>query len=98
MSDSPALPFWEERALPPFHRSRPDIHPRRDELQQAFIDLIPAWPDDEFTIVELACGTGWLAAGILECCRQARVIALDGSETCAPKRGRLWSRLAIARR
>ncbi len=81
MSDSPALPFWEEEHSRHFIDLGRIYTPRRDELQQAFIDLIPAWPDDEFTVVELACGTGWLAAGILECYERARVIALDGSET-----------------
>ncbi|CAN5619217.1 class I SAM-dependent methyltransferase [soil metagenome] len=81
MTDQPALPFWEEEHSRHFIDLGRIYTPRRDELQQAFIDLIPAWNDDAFTVVELACGTGWLAAGILEAYSRANVIALDGSET-----------------
>jgi tRNA (cmo5U34)-methyltransferase len=54
--------------------------PRRDELLEAFLDLIPAEPDETFQIVELAPGAGWLSAGILERFLHASVLALDGSE------------------
>ena len=81
MTNQPTLPFWEEEHSRHFIDLGRVYTPRRDELQQAFIDLIPAWHDDDFTAAELACGTGWLAAGILECYDRAHVIALDGSET-----------------
>ncbi len=81
MTDPPALPFWEEEHSRHFIDLGRVYTPRRDELQQAFVDLIPAWHDDDFTVAELACGTGWLAAGILENYDRAHVIALDGSET-----------------
>lgn len=88
MTDSPALPFWEEEHSRHFIDLGRIYTPRRDELQQAFIDLIPGWPDEQFTVVELACGTGWLAAGILECYERAEVIALDGSQTMRSEAGR----------
>jgi tRNA (cmo5U34)-methyltransferase len=75
------LPFWEEEHSRHFIDLGRIYTPRRDELQQAFIDLIPGWPDEQFTVAELACGTGWLAAGILENYERAEVIALDGSQT-----------------
>ncbi|MGE3797134.1 MAG: trans-aconitate 2-methyltransferase [Thermomicrobiales bacterium] len=81
MTKQQALPFWEEEHSRHFIDLGRIYTPRRDELQQAFIDLIPAWHDDDFTVVELACGTGWLAAGMLECYHRSHVIALDGSET-----------------
>jgi tRNA (cmo5U34)-methyltransferase len=81
MTKDPSLPFWGEDHSRHFIDLGRIYTPRRDELQQAFIDLIPAWHDDAFTVVELACGTGWLAAGILDCYPRSRVIALDGSET-----------------
>ncbi len=81
MNEQPTLPFWEEEHSRHFIDMGRVYTPRRHELQQVFIDLIPAWHDDAFTAVELASGTGWLAAGILEYYPRARVVALDGSET-----------------
>lgn len=54
--------------------------PRRDELRDAFLDLIPAELDDEFQVVELAPGAGWLSAAILGRFPHASILALDGSE------------------
>lgn len=54
--------------------------PRRDELRDAFLDLIPAEPNDEFQVVELAPGAGWLSAAILGRFPNASILALDGSE------------------
>ena len=54
--------------------------PRRDELRDAFLDLIPAEPGDRFQVVELAPGAGWLSAAILDRFPGASVLALDGSE------------------
>jgi tRNA (cmo5U34)-methyltransferase len=55
--------------------------PRRDDLRDAFLDLIPAEPGDKFLSVELASGAGWLSAAILDRFPLSRIVALDGSET-----------------
>jgi SAM-dependent methyltransferase len=55
--------------------------PRRDELRDAFLDLIPAEPGDQFTGVEIGTGQGWLTEAILRRFPAARMIGLDGSET-----------------
>jgi tRNA (cmo5U34)-methyltransferase len=55
--------------------------PRRDELRDAFLDLIPAEREDAFTGVEVGTGQGWLTEAILRRYPQARMIGLDGSET-----------------
>jgi tRNA (cmo5U34)-methyltransferase len=54
--------------------------PRRDELRDTFLDLIPAQLDDTFQVVELAPGAGWLSAAILGRFPNAALLALDGSE------------------
>lgn len=54
--------------------------PRRDELRDAILDLIPAETHDTFQAVELAPGAGWLSAAILERFPSASILALDGSE------------------
>ncbi len=74
--------------------------PRRDELLAAFLDLIPAEPAECFAVVELASGSGWLSAGLLERFPHASVLALDGSKemlaetakTLAPYPGRWETR------
>jgi tRNA (cmo5U34)-methyltransferase len=55
--------------------------PRRDELRDAFLDLIPAQADEAFVGVEIGTGQGWLTEAILRRFPVARMIGLDGSET-----------------
>jgi SAM-dependent methyltransferase len=55
--------------------------PRRDELAEAFCDLIPAGEDDAFAGVEIGTGEGWLTEAILRRYARATMIGLDGSET-----------------
>ncbi|GAC1591548.1 MAG: hypothetical protein NVS4B1_36680 [Ktedonobacteraceae bacterium] len=55
--------------------------PKRAEQTQALLQLIPARPDETFTIVELAAGGGILAQAILERFPNCDYIALDGSAT-----------------
>lgn len=55
--------------------------PRRDELRDAFLDLIPAESDEAFVGAELGTGQGWLTAAMLDRFPAATMIGLDGSET-----------------
>lgn len=56
------------------------IHvPRRDEIQQTILDLIPAALDSSLLAIEMGVGAGWLSAAILERFPAARIIGLDGS-------------------
>lgn len=41
------------------------------------LDALPGWLDEEWTVADLGCGTGWLAAAVAPFVR--RVIAVDGS-------------------
>jgi len=54
--------------------------PRRDEIAQAFVDLIPAHDDETFVGVELGTGQGWLTTSILRGYLNAKMIGLDGSD------------------
>ncbi len=80
MTDSLPAGMWQEEHSHHFLDLGRIYTPRRDELQQAFLDLIPAWPEDAFTAVDLASGEGWLSLAILESYPRSRVIALDPSE------------------
>jgi ubiquinone/menaquinone biosynthesis C-methylase UbiE len=42
------------------------------------LDLVPHQPDDEFTAVELGCGTATLSCSVLDRFPRAAVIAIDG--------------------
>ena len=53
--------------------------PGRAEQMATLLDLIPARPDERFTIVELASGEGALAQAILERFHACHYIAFDGS-------------------
>lgn len=55
--------------------------PQRAEQMEAIWQLIPARPDETFTIVELAAGGGILAEVILRHFPACHYIALDGSAT-----------------
>jgi SAM-dependent methyltransferase len=74
-------PIWEESDSARFIDLGRIYTPRRDELRDAFLDLIPAKTDEAFTGVELGTGQGWLTEAILRRYPNARMIGLDGSET-----------------
>lgn len=72
-------PAWDEANSRTFIDYGRVYTPRRDELLETFLDLIPFAADEFFTGVELGTGAGWLTEGIL--CRfpRARMLGLDGS-------------------
>ncbi len=53
--------------------------PRRSELIASFLSLAPFGPNDSATVVELACGEGFLAAAFLKAYPGISLVALDGS-------------------
>lgn len=53
--------------------------PRREEQLAALVALLPFGRDEAFSVVELGCGEGVLAAAILDAYPRARILALDGS-------------------
>lgn len=56
------------------------IHiPRRDEIGEVILDLLPVEADEPFTTVEIGVGGGWLSEALLERFPRARVIGVDGS-------------------
>ena len=65
--------------------------PARAEQTSTLLQLIPAKPDEECIIVELAAGEGALAEAVLEQFPHCHYIALDGSEAM---RVRMQHRLA----
>lgn len=76
-----ATATWHEADSQRFLELGAIYTPRRDEIREAFLDLIPAAQDEAFTGVELGIGQGWLTDAILRRFPQARMIGLDGSPT-----------------
>lgn len=57
------------------------VTPRRDEIRDTILDLMPAGPEEPFLAVELGVGAGWLSEAILTRFPAARVVGLDASPT-----------------
>lgn len=70
---------WSEDSSRRFIERGRIYTPRRDEVRETLLDLIPAEPDEAFLAVELGVGSGWLSAAILERFPKARIVGLDGS-------------------
>lgn len=78
MSDDPA--HWGEEDSRYFIDSANVFVPMRAEQIATIRDLLPADPDDAFTVAELASGDGTLARAILAAFPNCHYVALDGSE------------------
>jgi SAM-dependent methyltransferase len=81
MTTDPDHPAWSEDESARFIETGRIYTPRRDEIADAFCDLIPANAGDAFAGVELGTGVGWLTEAILARYPNARMIGLDGSDT-----------------
>ncbi len=73
-------PSWGESESERFITLGRIYTPRREEILESFLDLIPAGLGDAFTGVELGTGAGWLTEGILRRFPRAKMIGLDGSQ------------------
>src|SRR5437899_342119 len=74
-------PQWNEGNSRTFIDLADILVPGRAEQTATLLHLIPAQPDEAFTIVELASGAGILAQAILEKFPACHYIALDPSPT-----------------
>ncbi len=72
---------WNEESSTTFLDLGELFVPGRKEQMQALLQLIPAHPDETFTVVELAAGGGILAETVLQHFPACHYIALDGSAT-----------------
>lgn len=82
-------PIWSEGESAQFIALGRMYTPRREELLETFLDLIPFEPDASFTGIELGTGAGWLSEGILRRFYKAHMIGLDGSEAMRATTSRL---------
>jgi tRNA (cmo5U34)-methyltransferase len=72
---------WQESDSKTFLDLGRVFTPERDEIEAAFLHLIPARHDERFCCVDAGCGDAWLSQRVLQRFPHAQVIALDGSPT-----------------
>ena len=77
-NDNTGMP-WGETDSAAFVERGAVFTPARDEIEAALVALIPASVDEDFTVVEIGTGAGWLSEAILRAYPNASVIGLDGS-------------------
>jgi SAM-dependent methyltransferase len=82
---------WSEETSADFIETADLFVPARAEQIAALLALIPARPDEAFTVAELASGDGTLAQAVLDAFPACHYLALDGSEVM---RERVRTRLA----
>jgi tRNA (cmo5U34)-methyltransferase len=81
MTESAAGRGWNERDSAAFIDDGAVFVPSRDEQIATVCALVPARPDEAFTVAELGAGGGVLARAVLETFPRCRYLALDGSDT-----------------
>jgi tRNA (cmo5U34)-methyltransferase len=80
MSDAdPPGEGWSEETSTHFLDMADIYVPWRNEQIATMVGLIPAQPEDAFTVVEMAAGGGALARAVLQAFPRCRYVALDGS-------------------
>lgn len=77
--DAQTPPAWREEDSAVFIDLGRIMIPRRDEIEQTIVSLIPAETNDAFTFVDIAAGAGWLSKAILQRFPRSRALLLDGS-------------------
>jgi trans-aconitate methyltransferase len=70
---------WDEASSIEFIELGDVITPSRQEQVDLVASLVPAAEDEQFTVVDLACGAGSLSEAVLHRFPRSRVFALDGS-------------------
>src|SRR5438445_10341814 len=72
-------PVWTETDSRDFLDLAEIAVPARAEQTRALLDLIPAAPEEAFTVADLCAGEGLLCEAILSRFPRSHVVAVDGS-------------------
>jgi tRNA (cmo5U34)-methyltransferase len=89
-----ALGAWDEDDSKVFVEFGRAMVPGREEIEQTFLDLIPAERDEPFLAVEIGTGSGWLSAAVLRKFSKAQILGLDGSPAMLKKAAQLLEQYA----
>lgn len=73
------MPEWTEDNSSTFRELGDVGIPRRREMMDAILSLVPFDAGDRFRVVELGAGDGSLAAALMDAHPNATILALDGS-------------------
>ena len=74
-----AVGAWNEEDSKIFVEFGRAMVPGREQIEQTFLDLIPAQPHESFLAVEIGTGAGWLSAAHLRQFSKSQILGLDGS-------------------
>jgi tRNA (cmo5U34)-methyltransferase len=74
-----AVGAWNEEDSKIFVEFGRAMVPGREQIEQTFLDLIPAQPHESFLAVEIGTGAGWLSAALLRQFSKAQILGLDSS-------------------
>jgi tRNA (cmo5U34)-methyltransferase len=75
----PNKDYWTGQQVTDYERKQRLLVPRKDELLETIVDLIPFGPDEAFTVLDVGTGQGALSACILERYPRAQVVLFDAS-------------------
>src|SRR3712207_579129 len=89
-----ALGAWGEDDSKVFVEFGRAMVPGREEIEQTFLDLIPAGRDEPFLAVEIGTDSGWLSAAVLREFSKAQILGLDGSPEMLEKVAQLLEHYA----
>ena len=89
-----ALGAWGEDDSKIFVEFGRAMVPGREEIEQTFLDLMPAERDEPFLAVEIGTGSGWLSAAVLREFSKAQILGLDGSPEMLKKAAQLLGQYA----
>src|SRR3712207_2290074 len=89
-----ALGAWGEDDSKVFVEFGRAMVPGREEIEQTFLDLIPAERDEPFLAVEIGTGSGWLSAAVLRGFSKAEILGLGGSPAMLKKAAQLLEQYA----
>ncbi len=70
---------WNENSSSIFVDYGEMFTPRRTEIAEIMLQLIPIRHEKPFLVVDIGCGTGWLLEAVLQHFPSATAIGLDGS-------------------
>lgn len=70
---------WDDDSSSKFAEHGEMFTPRRAEIGEMILRLIPAESRESFLVVDIGCGTGWLLEAVLRHFPYARAMGLDGS-------------------
>jgi hypothetical protein len=72
--------YWSGKEVTDYERKQRLLVPRKDEMLDAIVDLVPRAPEDAFTAVDVGAGQGALSLRLLDRFPRAHVVLVERYE------------------